>query len=138
MKPGEKAPELARENGVCTATMYTLKSKFGGMEVSDAQRLKGREDENRRLKHLVAGQRSTESGDPKKRLELAGVRKNVAFACEQYELGERRACKLMGMDRSRSAAFNGVSMKAYVFCLETADPEGSNYNDAHSVAQRRS
>ena len=41
---GRKAPELARENGVCTATMYTWKSKFGGMEVSDAQR----------LKHLVA------------------------------------------------------------------------------------
>ena len=45
---------LARENGISAATIYTWKSKYGGMEVSDAQKLKGLEDENRRLKHLVA------------------------------------------------------------------------------------
>ena len=49
-----KVPELAREIGVSAATIYTWKSKYGGMDVSDAQRLKGLEDENRRLKHLVA------------------------------------------------------------------------------------
>jgi putative transposase len=47
-------PELAREIGVSDATIYTWKSKYGGMDVSDAQKLKGLEDENRRLKHLVA------------------------------------------------------------------------------------
>jgi len=47
-------PELARELGVSEATIYTWKSKYGGMEVSEAQRLKRREEENRRLKHLVA------------------------------------------------------------------------------------
>ena len=36
------------------ATIYTWKSKYGEMDVSDAQKLKGLEDENRRLKHLVA------------------------------------------------------------------------------------
>ena len=36
------------------ATVYTWKSKYGGMDVSEAQRLKGLEDENRRLKQLVA------------------------------------------------------------------------------------
>jgi Transposase len=36
------------------ATIYTWKSKYGGMDVSDAQKLKSLEDENRRLKHLVA------------------------------------------------------------------------------------
>jgi putative transposase len=46
--------ELAREIGVSEATIYTWKSKYGGMEVGEAQRLKGLEDENRRLKHLVA------------------------------------------------------------------------------------
>ena len=51
---GRKVPELAREIGVSSATIYTWKSKYGGMDVSDAQRLKGLEDENRRLKHLVA------------------------------------------------------------------------------------
>ena len=51
---GRKVMELAREIGVSEATIYTWKSKYGGMEVSEAQRLKGLEDENRRLKQLVA------------------------------------------------------------------------------------
>ena len=51
---GRKVPELAREIGVSEATIYTWKSEYGGMEVSDAQKLKALEDENRRLKHLVA------------------------------------------------------------------------------------
>ena len=46
--------ELAREIGVSEATIYTWKSKYGGMDVSEAQRLKMLEDENRRLKQLVA------------------------------------------------------------------------------------
>jgi putative transposase len=40
--------------GISAATFYQWKSKFGGMEVSEAQRLKQMEDENRRLKLLVA------------------------------------------------------------------------------------
>lgn len=51
---GRKVQELAREIGVSEATIYTWKSKYGGMEVKEAQRLKGLEDENRRLKQLVA------------------------------------------------------------------------------------
>lgn len=51
---GRKVSELAREIGVSEATIYTWKSKYGGMDVSDAQKLKALEDENRRLKHLVA------------------------------------------------------------------------------------
>jgi putative transposase len=47
-------PEQAREIGVSDATIYTWKSKYGGMEVSEAQKLKELEDETRRLKHLVA------------------------------------------------------------------------------------
>ena len=51
---GRKLADLAREHGICEATIYTWKSKYGGLEVSEAQRLKSLEDENRRLKHLVA------------------------------------------------------------------------------------
>ena len=51
---GRKVPDLAREHGVSEATIYTWKSKYGGLEVSDAQRLRSLEDENRRLKQLVA------------------------------------------------------------------------------------
>ena len=51
---GRKVQELAREIGVSEATIYTWESKYGGMDVSEAQCLKSLEDENRRLKQLVA------------------------------------------------------------------------------------
>jgi putative transposase len=54
MEAGRKVTELAREMGVSEATLYTWKSKYGGMEVNEARRLKELEDENRRLKQLVA------------------------------------------------------------------------------------
>jgi len=54
MEAGRKVGELAREIGVSEATLYTWKSKYGGMEVSEARRLRAVEEENRRLKQLVA------------------------------------------------------------------------------------
>jgi putative transposase len=54
MEAGRKAKELARELGVSEATLYAWKSKYGGLEVSDARRLRDLEQENARLKKLVA------------------------------------------------------------------------------------
>ena len=54
VEAGQTVKEVARELGVSEATIYTWKSKYGGMEVSEARRLKELEDENRRLKHMVA------------------------------------------------------------------------------------
>lgn len=54
MEAGRKAKELARELGVSEATLYAWKSKYGGMEVSEAKRLRDLEQENARLKKLVA------------------------------------------------------------------------------------
>ena len=51
---GVKTAELCREHGISAATFYGWKQKFGGLDVSEAQRLKALEDENRRLKLLVA------------------------------------------------------------------------------------
>ena len=48
--------ELARRHGISEGTIYRWKAKFGGMEVSEAQRLRSLEEENRRLKRLVADQ----------------------------------------------------------------------------------
>jgi putative transposase len=53
---GAKTAELCRKHGVSEETFYKWKNKFGGMEVSDAKRLRALEDENRRLKQLVAEQ----------------------------------------------------------------------------------
>ena len=46
--------ELCRKNGISDATFYTWRKKSGGMDVSDARRLKGLEEENRKLKKLLA------------------------------------------------------------------------------------
>jgi putative transposase len=54
MEAGRKAREISRELGVSEATLYAWKSKFGGMEVSEARRLRDLEQENARLKKLVA------------------------------------------------------------------------------------
>jgi putative transposase len=48
--------ELIRQHGIAEGTYYRWKSKYGGMELGDAKRLKQLEDENRRLKRLVADQ----------------------------------------------------------------------------------
>ena len=51
---GKPVGELCREHGIADATYYRWKAKYGGLEVSEARRLRQLEDENRRLKHLVA------------------------------------------------------------------------------------
>ena len=53
---GAKASDLARKHGVSEAPLYNWKAKYGGMEVSDAKRLKALEDENAKLKKLLADQ----------------------------------------------------------------------------------
>jgi len=51
---GAKAADLCRKHGMSEATLYNWKAKFGGMDVSDAKRLKALEDENAKLKRLLA------------------------------------------------------------------------------------
>ena len=50
-----KTADLARKHGISEATLYNWKAKYGGIEVSDAKRLRALEDENRKLKKLLAG-----------------------------------------------------------------------------------
>ena len=51
---GAKTADLARKHGVSEATLYNWKGKYGGMDVSEAKRLRMLEDENRKLKKLLA------------------------------------------------------------------------------------
>lgn len=51
---GIAVSDICRKHGISDATFYTWRSRFGGMEVSDAKRLKGLEEENRKLKKLLA------------------------------------------------------------------------------------
>ena len=51
---GAKTSDLCRKHGISEATFYNWKSRYGGMEVSEAKRLKGLETENAKLKRLLA------------------------------------------------------------------------------------
>ena len=51
---GVKVGDLVRKHGISEHTFYRWKAKYGGLEVSEARRLKSLEDENRRLKRIVA------------------------------------------------------------------------------------
>ena len=51
---GAKTGDLARRHGVSEATIYNWKAKYGGLEVSEAKRLRSLEDENAKLKRLLA------------------------------------------------------------------------------------
>ena len=53
---GLPVKDLSRKLGISDATFYNWKSKYGGLTVSEAKRLKALEDENRRLKQIVADQ----------------------------------------------------------------------------------
>src|SRR5438477_11396087 len=53
---GVEPGELCRRHGITRGSLYRWKAKYGGMEVSEARRLRALEEENRQLKHIVAGQ----------------------------------------------------------------------------------
>ncbi len=51
---GRSVSDISREYGICTNTLYRWKNKYSGLDASEAKRLKELEDENRRLKKIVA------------------------------------------------------------------------------------
>ena len=53
---GMKTAEICRQHGISSATYYKWKAKYGGLEISEARRLRQLENENRRLKQMVAEQ----------------------------------------------------------------------------------
>ena len=53
---GAKTSDICRQHGISAATFYTWRSKYGGMDVSEAKRLKQLEEENAKLKRIVAEQ----------------------------------------------------------------------------------
>ena len=60
---GAKTADLARKHGVSEATLYNWKAKYGGMDVSEAKRLKQLDDKNARLKKLLAEQMLDAAGE---------------------------------------------------------------------------
>ncbi|WP_139354051.1 IS3 family transposase [Sinorhizobium sp. A49] len=100
---GAKVADLCRKHGISEATFYNWKAKYGGMEVSEAKRLKALEDENARLKKLLAEQMLDAAALRellgKKMVGPAAKRDAVAHLKTVMGLSERRACQIISADR---------------------------------------
>ena len=106
---GAKAADLARKYGVSETTLYNWKAKFGGMDVSEAKRLKALEEENARLKKLLAEDArcgGASRASVKKMVGPAVKREAVAHLRAVMGLSERRACLSPSIAR-RSAISRG-------------------------------
>jgi len=75
--------ELCRKDGISDATFYTWRKKYGGMEVSDAKRLKALKEENAKLKKLLAEQMM----DVATLREMLGKTSDARFKEKRRELG---------------------------------------------------
>ena len=95
---GAKAADLARKHGISEATLYNWKAKYGGMDVSDSKRLRALEEENAKLKKLLADQMLEASALLGLR-RAAARREAVARLRAAMGLSERRACSIVGADR---------------------------------------
>jgi putative transposase len=95
--------EVCRRHGISPATFYKWKAKYGGLEVSEAKRLRSLEDENAKLKKLLAEAMLDiavlKDITAKKVLTPAAKREAVAHAQAVFGLSERRACGIIGVSR---------------------------------------
>ena len=82
---GVPTVEVCRRHGVSSATFYKWKAKFGGLEVSEAKRLRQLEDENAKLKRLLAESML----DVSTLREMLGKTSNAQFEEKRRELGDR-------------------------------------------------
>src|SRR6516164_4836781 len=100
---GAKTADVCREHGISSATFYKWKAKYGGLDVSDAKRLKSLEDENAKLKRLLAEamlDNAMLKDINKKMVTPAARREAVAHLRLAFEVSERRACSTLGADRT--------------------------------------
>ncbi|MFC3097938.1 IS3 family transposase [Alteraurantiacibacter palmitatis] len=100
---GMATAEVCRRHGISSATFYKWKSKFGGLDVSEARRLRSLEEENSRLKKLLAEAMLDNAVLKdlafKKMVTPGAKREAVAHAREHHGVSERWACALVGVSR---------------------------------------
>ena len=101
---GAKTADVCRKHGISDATFYKYKAKYGGMDVSDARKLRALEDENAKLKKLLAEtmlDNATLKDVASKKMVTPDVKRNaVAHVCAQHGVSQRRACEMLSFDRS--------------------------------------
>ena len=101
---GIPVKELCRKHGFSDASFYAWRSKYGGMEVSEIKRKKGLEQENARLKKLLAEtmlDKEDLSVTLKKKVLTPSARRQAVWHMQAVtDISKRRACRLAGISRS--------------------------------------
>ncbi|MBW4332389.1 IS3 family transposase [Stakelama sp. CBK3Z-3] len=101
---GMPTADVCRRHGISSATFYKWKSKYGGLEVSEARRLRQLEQENERLKKLLADSMLDNAMlkeiSAQKILAPGARRQAVAHLQKVFEVSQRRACAVLGADRT--------------------------------------
>lgn len=101
---GTSVAEICRKLGVSEQTFYRWKKKFAGMGIAELRRLKQLEEENRKLKQLVADlsldKHMLQEVIQKKTVKPGQRRALVQFLCVGFQVSERRACQAIGSQRS--------------------------------------
>jgi putative transposase len=139
---GAKTADLARKHGISEATIYNWKAKFGGTDVSEAKRLRALEEENAKLKKLLAEQMLDAAALrellSKKMVGPAAKRAAVAHLQAVMSLSERRACSIVRADRKmmRAEAFSRKPgcIGALAFS-RTGDPATGDFRDARIIGK---
>ena len=144
---GAKTADLARKHGVSEATLYNWKAKYGGLEVSEAKRLRALEDENAKLKRLLADAMLDNAGlkdllsmaAPKKMVTPAAKREAVAHLQALLDVSERRACRVIAADRTsiryRSCRDDDGALREKLRAL-AQERRRFGYRQLHSLLRR--
>jgi transposase-like protein len=101
---GIRIGEICRKMGISEATFYNWKKKYGGLGVTELRRLRQLEEENRKLKQIVADlsldKQMLQDVLQKKALKPAGRRRLVDWLQSSYQISTRRACDVVVFHRS--------------------------------------
>ena len=93
---GLPTKDVCRRHGISTATFYKWKAKYGGLDVSDARKLKALEEA---FSGADARQRYPQGHQLKKVVTPDTKREAVAHACSEHGVSQRRACDVLAIDR---------------------------------------
>ena len=140
---GVATADICRRHGISSATFYKWKAKFGGLDVSDARRLRALEEENARLKAPLgrrhARQRDAEGRRRKKMVTPDAKRAAVAQLCATHEVSQRRACAALAVDRSSvryvSRRGNDAELRARIRDI-AGERRRFGYRRVHVLLQR--
>jgi putative transposase len=101
---GQTIAEVCRKAGISEASIYAWRKKYGGLLPSEMKRLKQLEEENQRLKKLVADlsldKRDAAGRDPPENMKPVRKREMVDDIRRVWQIGIRRACQALPVDRS--------------------------------------